>query len=172
MPSAKEINRRLHSERIVRGSHRRRLHELPWGELPDGAFVALEGGPALVLGDRLVEWTTAGYGERAARPRRGRANTITPPVCWPCFGPATRSRSMPGADQGAPAADHRQRSLGDDVGAGRGLLVASLDQQPLGLLAGAGALEGEAALQLLPVQDEDRVPTLERLGPDTRPPCS
>ena len=29
-PSAKEINRRLHGERIVRGTHRRRLHELDW----------------------------------------------------------------------------------------------------------------------------------------------
>ncbi len=38
-PSAKEINRRLHGERIFRGTHRRRLHELDWAGLPDGAFV-------------------------------------------------------------------------------------------------------------------------------------
>src|SRR3954471_13919192 len=29
-PSAREMNRVLHGERIVRGTHRRRLHELAW----------------------------------------------------------------------------------------------------------------------------------------------
>jgi hypothetical protein len=38
--SAKMMNRQLHGERIVRGTHRRRLHRLPWADLPDGAFVA------------------------------------------------------------------------------------------------------------------------------------
>ena len=38
-PSAKEMNRVLHGERIVRGTHRRRLHEAPAGDLPDGVFV-------------------------------------------------------------------------------------------------------------------------------------
>jgi hypothetical protein len=82
VPSAKEMNRRLHGERIVRGTHRRRLHEVPWAELPDGAFVLLGGVPALVLGDRLVEWTTEGYGESVPRPRRSSATAtaITPPA--------------------------------------------------------------------------------------------
>jgi hypothetical protein len=79
-PAAKEMNRQLHGERIVRGTHRRRLHEAPWAELPDGAFVLLEGTPALIFGDRLVEWTEEGYGEALARPRRGTAMTITPPA--------------------------------------------------------------------------------------------
>lgn len=78
-PSAQQINRQLHGERIFRGTHRRRIHRLPWAELPDGAFVLLEEAPALVLGDRLSEWTQAGYGERRPRPRRGTANVITPP---------------------------------------------------------------------------------------------
>jgi hypothetical protein len=68
-PSAKEINRRLHAERIFRGSHRRRLHELPWPELPDGAFVRLDEVSALVLGDELVEWGETGYGRRRCRHR-------------------------------------------------------------------------------------------------------
>lgn len=78
-PSAKQINRRLHGERIVRGTHRRRLHQMPWTELPDGAFVLLDGTPAVVVGDRLNEWTRRGYGERRGRPRRGMASVITPP---------------------------------------------------------------------------------------------
>src|SRR4029077_20015955 len=34
VPSAKTMNRQLHGERIVRGTHRRRLHRLPWADLP------------------------------------------------------------------------------------------------------------------------------------------
>lgn len=79
VPAAKEINRRLHGERIFRGTHRRRLHQLPWVDLPDGAFVLLDETPALVLGDHLNEWTRAGYGARRERPRRGDARVITPP---------------------------------------------------------------------------------------------
>ena len=79
LPSAKQINRQLHGERIVRGTHRRRLHELPWNELPGGAFVLFDGSPMLVAGDRLVAWTSAGYGERRARPSRADATVITPP---------------------------------------------------------------------------------------------
>ena len=57
-PSAKQMNRQLHGERIVRGTHRRRLHAMSWNDLPDGAFVLREtGAPALVLGGTLVEWT-------------------------------------------------------------------------------------------------------------------
>jgi hypothetical protein len=78
-PSAKEINRRLHGERIQRGTHRRHLHEVPWSSLPDGAFVALEDRPALILAGRLVEWGQSGYGESHRRPRRGTAQAITPP---------------------------------------------------------------------------------------------
>jgi len=79
VPSAKGINRRLHGERIVRGTHRRRLHEMSWAGLPDGVFVLLDGRPAVVLGDVLVEWTTEGYGDRRTRPAAGTAAVITPP---------------------------------------------------------------------------------------------
>jgi hypothetical protein len=79
LPSAKQLNAQLHSERIVPGTHRRRLHELPWAGLPDGTFVLEDGQPALVLGDALVPWTTDGYGARRPRPTAGTAIVITPP---------------------------------------------------------------------------------------------
>jgi hypothetical protein len=79
LPSAKEINRQLHGERIVRGTHRRRLHELRWAALPDGAFVLRDAVPAVVVGRHLIEWTREGYGRRHARPARGTAQVITPP---------------------------------------------------------------------------------------------
>ena len=80
VPSAREINRQLHIERIVRGTHRRRFHQMPWGWLPDGTFVIdADGSPLLVRGAELVEWSREGYGTRRHRPHRGTATVITPP---------------------------------------------------------------------------------------------
>jgi hypothetical protein len=80
VPSAKEMNRRLHGERIVRGTHRRRLREVPWAGLPDGAFVLLGESPVLVVGDHVAVWTREGYRDRRARPADGTANALTPPA--------------------------------------------------------------------------------------------
>jgi hypothetical protein len=80
VPSASEMNRRLHGERIVRGTHRRRLHRSAWRELPDGTFVVVDGLPKLVVGDMLVPWTPAGYGQPEIRPERGDVNVVTPPA--------------------------------------------------------------------------------------------
>jgi hypothetical protein len=84
-PAAREMNRRLHRERIFAGTHRRRFHELPWAELPEGAFVLLGEVPAVVVGDHLAEWTTAGYATRRRRPRRGLATVLTPPSTLAAF---------------------------------------------------------------------------------------
>jgi hypothetical protein len=79
LPSARQMNQQLHGERIVRGTHRRQIHELPWAELPDGAFVLLNTSPAVVIGDQLTVWTHEGYRDKRARPPRGTASVITPP---------------------------------------------------------------------------------------------
>jgi hypothetical protein len=79
IPKAEQMNRRLHEERIVPGTSRRRFHRIPWRDLPDGAFVLLDGRPALVLGESLVEWSASGYGAGRARPRQGIAQVVTPP---------------------------------------------------------------------------------------------
>jgi hypothetical protein len=78
-PAAREINRQLHGERIVPGTHRRRLHELPWTGLPDGTYVLVDGTPAVVVGDHVSTWSTGGYGPRRRRPARGDATVLTPP---------------------------------------------------------------------------------------------
>jgi hypothetical protein len=78
-PSAKVMNRQLHGERIVRGTHRRRLHRLRWADLPDGAFVLLDTSPTIVIGDQLTEWTHGGYRGLRARPIQGTVDVITPP---------------------------------------------------------------------------------------------
>jgi hypothetical protein len=80
VPSASQINRRLHAERLFRGTHRRRIHDLRFEDLPDGAFVLLDTGiPAVIVGDQLTSWTDEGYGARQRRPARGLAKVITPP---------------------------------------------------------------------------------------------
>ena len=73
------MNRQLHGERIVRGTHRRRTHEMPWAGLPDGTFVSVAGATAVVVGDRLTQWSRTGYGAARVRPRHGAAQVITPP---------------------------------------------------------------------------------------------
>jgi hypothetical protein len=79
-PSAGQMNRQLHAERIVRGSHRRRLHPMPWRGLPNGTFVLhADGAPHIVHGSELVQWTHEGYTVRQPRPVRGEAIVITPP---------------------------------------------------------------------------------------------
>lgn len=78
--TAKELDRHLHNERIVRGSHTRRLHQMSWSELPDGSFVLSNETCALVLGAALIEWSYIGYVRAVPRPWRGRAEVITPPT--------------------------------------------------------------------------------------------
>lgn len=78
-PSHDEMDRRLHAERLVDGTRRRRTHLVDWSELPDGAFVLDRGRPALVRGRQLIAWTHAGYGDRRRRARHGAAELITPP---------------------------------------------------------------------------------------------
>ena len=79
VPSARAMNRQLHRERLVAGTHRRRIHELPWADLPDGTFVTVDGIPAVVVGDHITDWTHGGYGPHRARPREGVAPVLTPP---------------------------------------------------------------------------------------------
>jgi hypothetical protein len=75
---ADDMDEQLHLERVDPGTRGHRLHDAPMRELPDGAFVLHEHEPHLVLGERILRWTAAGYVEPVARPR-GRAPLITPP---------------------------------------------------------------------------------------------
>lgn len=83
------MDRRLHEDRVDPAWRRsravdagldrwQRTHERPWAGLPEGAFVAGDDGPALVLADRVVPWSAAGYGPAAERPTAGEATVLTP----------------------------------------------------------------------------------------------
>ena len=74
---ADEIDERLHAERLEAGAQRH--HEAELDGLPDGTFVLHRGVARLVLGDRLLAWTPAGYVEPDPRGERVRAVVVTPP---------------------------------------------------------------------------------------------
>jgi hypothetical protein len=73
---AKDMDSRLHDERI-RSAGRR----APWDSLPDGVFVATESGPAVIVGGHLAVWERQAnaYKSRLARPSAGTAVVLTPP---------------------------------------------------------------------------------------------
>ena len=79
-PRARELDGRLHGERIVRGTHRRRLHETSWSDVPDGVFVVVDDVPLLVHDRRLSAWTPSGYTDAGRRPTSGAAAMLTPPT--------------------------------------------------------------------------------------------
>ena len=76
---ADAIDAQLHSERVAPGTHAQLHHRARLDELPDGAFILSDGAPRLVLGSKLLDWTPAGYAERAPRPGDGEAVLVTPP---------------------------------------------------------------------------------------------
>jgi hypothetical protein len=76
---ADAIDAQLQYERLDAHTHERRLHEAPFAELPDGAFVMRDDRPWLLLGNQLLAWSPGGYRDRSPRPARGTATLITPP---------------------------------------------------------------------------------------------
>ncbi len=78
---ADAMDRRLHADRL--DGRRQRRHVRAWADLPAGTFVALAGRadrPAVVLDDRCLPWSPAGYGPAGDRPGPGPAVVLTPAV--------------------------------------------------------------------------------------------
>lgn len=79
-----EMNKRLNAERLRlgRGFHRatdRIVWPSPFADLPDGCVVVIAGKDCqLVVGDRLLSFSFAGWGEPTPRPRQGLAAVLTP----------------------------------------------------------------------------------------------
>jgi hypothetical protein len=74
---ADEIDGRLHGDRL--DGRRKRLHTMPWTDVPAGAFVDVDGLPLRVADDRLEPWSAQnGYGAPRSRPTTGDALVITP----------------------------------------------------------------------------------------------
>jgi hypothetical protein len=77
-PKAGAMDAVLHGERLLgRG---KRLHRRKIDELPDGAFVVLEGEAFAVRGKALLRWTPEGYAAGKPRPRGIMVDVLTPPA--------------------------------------------------------------------------------------------
>jgi len=94
-PYAGEMDEVLHGERL-RG-RAKRLHRRTIDELPDSAFVALEGAAFAVRGDALLRWTPQGYGPRTPRPRRIAVDVLTPPAILAVLSAGYQPRWHPSA---------------------------------------------------------------------------
>lgn len=81
LPRAPQLDAVLHRQRMPLGAGERPLFRSSWSDLPDGAFVLLESGPAVVVHDQLTPWRPDNtYGVPRRRPRGGTASVITPPA--------------------------------------------------------------------------------------------
>ncbi len=65
LPGVKEIDARLHADRLA-GPGVRRTHQAPLAGLPSGTMVDIGGAPWLVHDGRLLAWTPGGYRARPA----------------------------------------------------------------------------------------------------------
>jgi len=78
VPYAPEMDLVLQQERL--DGRAKRTHEMPVGNLPDGAQLSLRGEPTIayaVRGARLLRWSHHGYSESIARPG-GVVDVLTP----------------------------------------------------------------------------------------------
>lgn len=77
---APQLDAVLHSQRLPLGEGRA-VTTSSWPGLPDGAFVLVEQGPAVVVRDQLTPWRPDNtYGSPVRRPRGGTVSVITPPA--------------------------------------------------------------------------------------------
>jgi|SRR6516162_2535948 len=76
--SADLIDRQLHSERLE-GRRNKRTYRARLGDLPDGAYISLDGRAWLVRGNYVFMWSDLGYTERRARLPSLDVDVLTPP---------------------------------------------------------------------------------------------
>ena len=79
-PKAAELDAMLHAARVVPRHGRQAIHQANMPDLPDGTFIRLsvDDSPRLILGDKLLAWTPAGYGGAVGRQANGAVTVLTP----------------------------------------------------------------------------------------------
>jgi len=76
IPHAPEMDVVLQNERL--DGRAKRTHEMRADELPDGAFITIDGSAFALRGNTMQRWSPSGYIERSPRPS-GMATVLTPP---------------------------------------------------------------------------------------------
>jgi hypothetical protein len=79
LPGVKEIDARLHADRLA-GPGVRRTYQAPLSGLPSGTMVDIGGTPWLVRDGQLLAWTPGGYEERPLDAPGRPVTVITPRV--------------------------------------------------------------------------------------------
>lgn len=100
-PRAKDMDDRLHRARIGPDRRAKRSHAALSDSLPDGTFLRLSDGPAMIWGQGLLPWTPAGYGAPLPRPAGQAVTVLTPaPIVavlgagyLPCLHPSAQAMS-------------------------------------------------------------------------------
>jgi hypothetical protein len=95
-PRAPEMDAVLHTERL--DGRAKRLHCREIDDLPDAAFIAMDGTAFAVRGDTLLRWTPQGYDARKPRPRRTTVDVLTPPAILKVLSAGYKPRWHPSAD--------------------------------------------------------------------------
>jgi hypothetical protein len=96
-PSAPDMDRVLHAERLDGRAKRRHVRRLD--DLPVGTMLALpDGGAWAIRGNSLLQWTPNGYGERRSRPRGVAIELLTPPGIVAALAAGYAPRWHPSAD--------------------------------------------------------------------------
>jgi hypothetical protein len=101
------LDRLLHDERWDPRRRTRRLHAYAWGDVPDGTYVLLGSGPAVVTNGGLLPWLPDNTyaATPVERPRGGIATVITPPSSVEALrtGFEVRVGRRPGGPQASPS---------------------------------------------------------------------
>jgi hypothetical protein len=94
-PYVDEMDRVLQAERL--DGRAKRTHRMPIGELPDGAFVTIDGAAFALRGAHLLRWSDTGYVEKIVRPRGVTLDVLTPPSIVAVLAAGYRPRWHPSA---------------------------------------------------------------------------
>lgn len=89
-PSAPDMDRRLHAERLEGRGQRR--HPAMIEDLPDGTVIAIGDEALAVRGDALLPWRADGYGPPRKRPLGERVAVLTPPTAVTALAAGYRPR--------------------------------------------------------------------------------
>jgi hypothetical protein len=95
-PRAPEMDAVLHAQRL--DGRAKRLHRREIDDLPDAAFIAMDGAAFAVRGEKLLRWTPEGYGARKPRPRRMTVDVLTPPAILAVLSAGYQPHWHPSAD--------------------------------------------------------------------------
>jgi len=94
-PSAPDMDRRLHAERLNR--YEKRVGTDDFGALPDGTMVLTDSRPHALSGEKLLAWTPDGYAGAITRPASGPVDVLTPPTIVAALRAGYRPLWHPGA---------------------------------------------------------------------------